>query len=83
MGEPWFRRNVRSGRGFGLPIHRNGWILLGAYIAYIALFPLGLEYWFGYPPDTTERFIAIIAVSIPVLLIALKKTAPPEQTEED
>ena len=84
MGEPWFRRNERGGKGPGLPIHRNGWILLGFYVAYLFLFPFGLEYWFGYPPETMERFIAILAVTIPVYVLAWKKTqAPPEQQPEE
>ena len=83
MGDPWFRRNARSGRGFGLPIHRNGWILLGAYMVYLALFPLALELWLGYPPGRIARLLAIVLISIPVLIIVLKKTAPAEPVGED
>jgi hypothetical protein len=71
---PWFRRNER-GIGPGLPIHRNGWILLGAYVAFLILFPWPLEAWLGYPPETLERFITMLAVTIPVFVLAWKKTA--------
>jgi hypothetical protein len=75
MGQPWFRRNER-GIGPGLPIHRNGWILLGAFVAYLIVFPAALEAYLGYPAGTRLRFIAILAVTIPVFVLAWRKTAP-------
>lgn len=34
--EPWFAPKS-NGYGAGMPIHRNGWILLGAYVAGLLL----------------------------------------------
>jgi hypothetical protein len=76
MSEPWFRRNERGIGGPGMPIHRNGWILLGGFVAYLITFPLLLQVLLGYPPGTPERFFAIIGVTVPVFLIAWRKTAP-------
>jgi hypothetical protein len=74
MSQPWFRRNER-GIGPGLPIHRNGWILLGGFVAYLVVFPLLLEWLLGRPPGTPERFFAIVIVTAPVFLLAWRKTA--------
>jgi hypothetical protein len=73
MSEPWFRRNQR-GYGPGLPIHRNGWIALGTYIAALIGFPWGLEAWLGYDPRSYQRFAAIILISIPFVVVLWRKT---------
>ncbi len=73
MSEPWFRRNQR-GYGPGLPIHRNGWIALGTYVAVLVAFPWGLEAWFGYDPRSTQRFAVIILISIPFGIVLWRKT---------
>ena len=73
MSEPWFRPNQR-GYGPGLPIHRNGWIILGAYIVALIGFPWALEWWLGYDPTTRHRFYAILAISIPFGVIVWRKT---------
>jgi len=73
MSEPWFRHNER-GIGPGLPIHRNGWITLGSYIFLLINFPWPLEMWLGYDPRSTQRFAAMIALTIPFGFIAWKKT---------
>jgi hypothetical protein len=82
MSAPWFRRNERNGSP-GLPIHRNGWILLGAFVAYLIAFPVMLEWLLGYPPEFRERAIAIIVVTAPVLMLAWKKTAPEKRHLSD
>lgn len=81
MREPWFRRHGR-GLGPGLPIHRNGWILLGAYVGFLILFPLPLEYVLGYPPDTWARALTMLAVTIPVGWIALQRTDRSERRDD-
>jgi hypothetical protein len=73
MSDPWFRPNQR-GFGPGLPIHRNGWIVLGAYIAALIAFPWVLEWWIGYDPRSHQRFLAIIAISIPFAIVVWRKT---------
>lgn len=73
MNTPWFRHNER-GIGPGRPIHRNGWILLGAYVGILIVFPVLLEAALGYPPGTTERFIFIVSVTVPFAWLAMRKT---------
>ena len=73
MNEPWFRHN-RRGFGPGLPVHRNGWIALGAYVALLILFPWPLEYFLGYPPGTVARFLTILALSTAFGIVAYFKT---------
>ena len=73
MNEPWFRQKER-GIGPGLPIHRNGWILLGLYVAFLIVFPGPLEYWLGYPPDTLTRVLTMLAVTLPVGWLAFNRT---------
>jgi hypothetical protein len=73
MREPWFRRNER-GLGLGLPIHRNGWILLGAYVGFLIAFQIPLEYLLGHAPDTLTRALTMLAVTIPFAWIVLQRT---------
>lgn len=87
MSEPWFRRNQR-GYGPGLPIHRNGWIVLGTYVAALVAFPWVLQAWLGYDPRSYQRFTAIILISIPFFVILWRKTeggwrAKDSEFEED
>jgi hypothetical protein len=82
MNTPWFRRNER-GAGPGMPIHRNGWILLGGFVVYLIVFPLLLEWVLGYPPEMLERAIAILVVTVPVMLLAWRKTAPEKRHLSD
>jgi hypothetical protein len=76
VSEFWFRHNARS-RGPGLPIHTNGWILLGAWVSYMLLYPFAFEYAYGTPPNLIARAILIAVVTIPALMLARRKTAPP------
>jgi hypothetical protein len=73
MSDPWFRRNQR-GYGPGLPIHRNGWITLGTYVAALMAFPWALQAWLGYDPHSYQRFIAIVLISIPFAFVLWRKT---------
>ena len=73
MSEPWFRRN-RRGYGPGLPIHRNGWIALGIYVAILVAFPWILELRLGYDPRSYHRFTVIILISIPFGIVLWRKT---------
>lgn len=87
MSEPWFRRNQR-GYGPGLPIHRNGWIVLGTYVAALVAFPWVLQAWLGYDPRSYQRFAVILLISIPFFVILWRKTeggwrAPDSEFEDD
>jgi hypothetical protein len=73
MGEPWFQHNQR-GFGPGRPIHRNGWIALGSYVFLLIVFPWPMQMWLGYDPNSLQRFIAILAITIPFGIVAWKKT---------
>ncbi|MEE8439866.1 MAG: hypothetical protein V3S07_09775 [Micropepsaceae bacterium] len=73
MSKPWFRRN-RRGYGPGLPIHRNGWIALGFYVAILVAFPWILELRLGYDPRSYQRFAVIILISIPFGFVLWRKT---------
>jgi len=66
-----------------MPIHRNGWILLGGFVVYLIVFPLLLEWLLGYPPEMLERAIAILVVTVPVMLLAWRKTAPEKRHLSD
>jgi hypothetical protein len=73
MSELWFRHNER-GFGPGLPIHRNGWIVLGSYLVILVSFPWLLEAWLGYDPRSYQRFLFMVLVTIPFGYVAWRRT---------
>jgi hypothetical protein len=81
MSAYWFRANERS-RGPGLPMHTNGWILLGAWVSYMLLYPFAFEYVTGEPPDLLARAVLIAVVTVPALWLAMRKTAPKQTPKE-
>ena len=81
MKDPWFRRKER-GIGPGLPIPRNGWILLGLYVGFLIVFPIPLEYWLGYPPDMLTRVLTMAAITLPMGWIAFSRTERREDADD-
>jgi len=73
MTKYWFRPKER-GIGAGMPIHWKGWALFVAYIASIVLVPTAYELYLGYPGTVFLRILGVVAVSVPFLYIAWKKT---------
>ncbi len=73
MSDYWFRPKER-GIGAGVPLNWKGWALFAAYVAAILLVPSAYELYLGYPGTVMLRVAGVVAVSIPFLLIAWKKT---------
>lgn len=73
MSEYWFRPKER-GIGAGVPLNWKGWALFAAYVGAILAVPSAFELYFGYPGTPLLRVLGIVAISVPFLLIAWKKT---------
>jgi hypothetical protein len=73
MVEYWFRPKQR-GIGAGVPTHWKGWALFGGYVGSILMVPTAFELYLGYPGTVLLRVLGVIAVSIPFLTIAWRKT---------
>lgn len=73
MSEFWFRPKQR-GIGAGVPLNWKGWALFAAYLGAIVGVPSVYELYLGYPGTPLLRVLGIVAVSVPFLVVAWKKT---------
>ncbi|HXJ02268.1 MAG TPA: hypothetical protein VNH44_13680 [Micropepsaceae bacterium] len=73
MTEYWFRPKQR-GIGAGVPLNWKGWALFAAYLGTILAVPSIYELYLGYPGTPVLRVLGVVAISIPFLVIAWKKT---------
>jgi len=73
MNEYWFRPKER-GIGAGVPLNWKGWALFAAYLGAILAVPSAWELYLGYPGSVALRILGVVAVSVPFLLVAWKKT---------
>jgi len=73
MSEYWFRPKER-GIGAGVPLNWKGWALFAAYLGAILAVPSAWELYLGYPGSVSLRILGVVAVSVPFLLVAWKKT---------
>jgi hypothetical protein len=73
MTQYWFKPKQR-GIGAGVPIHWKGWALFAAYLATIVAVPSLYEAYLGYPGTPLLRILGVVAISVPFLALAWKKT---------
>ena len=73
MSEYWFRPKQR-GIGAGVPLNWKGWALFAAYIGAILSVPSIYEASLGYPGTPLLRILGVVAISVPFLIVAWKKT---------
>ena len=73
MSDYWFRPKQR-GIGAGVPLNWKGWALFAAYIGTILAVPSMYEAWLGYPGTPLLRILGVVAISVPYLLLAWRKT---------
>jgi hypothetical protein len=73
MSEFWFRPKER-GIGAGVPLNWKGWALFAAYIGAILAVPSIYEAYLGYPGTILLRILGVVAISVPFLFVAWKKT---------
>jgi hypothetical protein len=73
MSEYWFRPKEK-GIGAGVPMNWKGWALFLAYVGSILAVPSAFELTLGHEATVVERAIAVVALSVPFLYLAWKKT---------
>ena len=73
MTEYWFRPKER-GIGAGVPTNWKGWALFLAYVGSIVAIPDAFELYLGYAGTVVDRALAVVAISVPFLYVAWKKT---------
>ena len=73
MAEYWFKPKQR-GIGAGVPIHWKGWALFAAYVVSILSVPALIKLRLGYEGSVPLRLFAVVAISVPFLFVAWKKT---------
>ena len=57
-----------------MPVHRNGWMLLAAYVAIMFSLPKILTQIYGYEPGFPIRLVVVGALSVAFGYVAMKKT---------
>ena len=73
MTEYWFRPKEK-GIGAGRPTGWKGWALFLGYVGSILAIPKAFELYLGYQGSVVDRALAVVAISVPFLYIAWKKT---------
>jgi hypothetical protein len=73
MAEYWFRPKEK-GIGAGMPTSWKGWALFLGYVGSILAIPDAFELYLGYQGSVVDRALAVVAISVPFLYIAWKKT---------
>jgi hypothetical protein len=73
MSDYWFRPKER-GIGAGVPTNWKGWTLFFGYVASILAIPSAFELVLGHQASVVDRAIALVAISVPFLFVAWKKT---------
>ena len=73
MTEYWFRPKQR-GIGAGVPLNWKGWALFAAYVGAIVAVPSIYEAALGYPGTPLLRILGVVAISVPFLFVAWRKT---------
>jgi hypothetical protein len=73
MTDYWFRPKEK-GIGPGVPTNWKGWALFLTYVGAILAVPTGFELVLGHQAGVVDRAIAVVALSVPFLYVAWKKT---------
>ena len=73
MSDYWFRPK-QYGIGPGVPTNWKGWALFLGYLSSIIAIPSAFELVLGHQAGVLDRAIALVAISVPFLFVAWKKT---------
>jgi hypothetical protein len=73
MTDYWFKPKEK-GIGAGVPVSWKGWALFVAYLGAILAIPTALQLIIGYEGSVPLRLFCVLAVSVPFLFIAWRKT---------
>ncbi len=73
MSDYWFRPKER-GIGAGVPTNWKGWALFLTYLGSIIAIPSAFELVLGHQASVVDRAVALVAISVPFLYVAWKKT---------
>ena len=73
MSDYWFRPKEK-GIGAGVPMNWKGWAWFLAYLGSILAIPTAFELVLGHQASVVDRAIAVVAISVPFLYVAWKKT---------